>query len=254
MANRLSIYGNILNIIEKKGAAFFVLIDPDRLKEKDYLDLADYCQNDGVDAVLVGSSILINHTFKKVIKDLKRILEIPVIIFPGNTMQISEDADAILFLSLISGRNPSHLFGDHVLAAPEIKAVGLEPISTGYMLIESGKTSSVEFMSNTKPIPADKPEIAKAHALAAEYMGMKLIYLEAGSGAENPVPDLFIKELKSYITLPIVVGGGIKEPETARKKVESGASIVVIGSLFEKLGGNKLIKEFAQAIHYKREK
>ena len=142
MANQLSIYRTILNIIEKKGAAFFVLIDPDRLKEKDYLALANFCQNDGADAVLVGSSILISHTFKKVIKDLKRILKIPVIIFPGNTMQISEDADAILFLSLISGRNPSHLFGDHVLAAPAIKAVGLEPISTGYMLIESGRTSS----------------------------------------------------------------------------------------------------------------
>jgi len=250
----MGVYRDILSIIEDKGAAFFVLIDPDRSKEEDYLALADFCQNDGADAVLVGSSILISHTFEKVIKDLKKVLEIPVIIFPGNTMQISKDADAILFLSLISGRNPNHLFGDHVLAAPAIKAIGLEPISTGYMLIESGKTSSVEFMSNTKPIPSDKPEIAKAHALAAEYMGMKLIYLEAGSGAEYPIPDSFISEIRDYITLPIVVGGGIRRPETASKKVESGASIVVIGSLFEKLGGNKLIKEFAQAIHYKKGK
>jgi putative glycerol-1-phosphate prenyltransferase len=120
------------------------------------------------------------------------------------------------------------------------------------MLIESGKTSSVEFMSNTKPIPADKPEIAKAHALAAEYMGMKLIYLEAGSGADYPVPDVLINEIRNYITLPIIVGGGIKTPEIARKKVDSGASIIVVGSIFEKLKKKDLIKEFSQAIHYRK--
>ncbi len=244
-------YNKILRTIDEKGAAFFVLIDPDRLEEKEYLELAEYCQNDGADAVLVGSSILINNTFSKMIKDLKRVLEIPVIIFPGSPMQISPDADAVLFISLISGRNPNHLFGDHVIAAPVIKSAGIEPISTGYMLIESGHTSAVEFMSNTKPIPADKPEIAKAHALAAEYMGMKLIYLEAGSGAERAVPDIFISEIRKFVSLPIMVGGGIKNPETAKRKVDSGASIVVVGSLFEKLGGNNLIKEFSEAIHYK---
>ncbi len=250
----MTIYRRILNIVEEKGAAFFVLIDPDRSNEKDYLALADHCQNDGADAVLVGSSILIDNMFSKVIKDLKRVLEIPVIIFPGSPIQICSDADAILFLSLISGRNPNHLFGDHVLAAPAIKSVGIEPISTGYMLIESGRISAVEFMSNTKPIPADKPEIAKAHALAAEYMGMKLIYLEAGSGAEYPVSDSFISEIREFITLPIIVGGGLKKPEIARKKVDSGASIVVVGSLFEKFGGDNLIKEFSEAIHYKKNK
>ena len=247
----MKIYKKILSIIKEKGAALFVLIDPDRSEEKNYLALADYCQNDGADAVLVGSSILIDDKFGKVIKDLKRVLEIPVIIFPGSPMQISPDADAILFLSLISGRNPNHLFGDHVLAAPMIKSVGIEPIPTGYMLIESGRTSAVEFMSNTKPIPADKPEIAKAHALAAEYMGMKLIYLEAGSGAKFPVPDSLIYEIRKFITLPIMVGGGIKKAEIARKKVDSGASIIVVGSVFEKIGGNNLIKEFSEAIHYK---
>ena len=245
-------YNRIIKIINDKGAAFFVLIDPDRSEEKDYFALADYCQSDGADGIFVGSSILINNTFSKVIKDLKQVLEIPVVIFPGSPMQISPDADAILYLSLISGRNPSHLFGDHVIAAPMIKSAGIEPIPTGYMLIESGKTSAVEYMSNTKPIPADKPEIAKAHALAAEYMGMKLIYFEAGSGAESPVPDLIICETKEYISIPIMVGGGIKNPEIARQKVKAGASIVVVGSLFEKVGGDKLIKEFSEAIHYKK--
>ena len=249
----MGIYERILNTIDEKGAAFFVLIDPDRSKEEDYTALAEECQNDGADAVLVGSSILLNHTFDKVIKDLKRMLEIPVIIFPGNPMQISAEADAILYLSLISGRNPNKLFGDHVLAAPTLKAINLEPISTGYMLIESGKSSSVEFMSNTRPIPSDKPEIAKAHALAAEYMGMKLIYLEAGSGAQNPVPDIFISDIKDYINLPIIVGGGIRSPETARKKVEAGASVVVVGSLFENESENSFIKEFSNAIHYKKD-
>ena len=249
----MSIYERILNTIDEKGAAFFVLIDPDRSNEEDYTTLAEQCQNDGADAVLVGSSILLNHTFDKVIKDLKRMLKIPVIIFPGNPMQISAEADAILYLSLISGRNPNMLFGDHVLAAPTLKAINLEPLSIGYMLIESGKTSSVEYMSNTRPIPSDKPEIAKAHALAAEYMGMKFIYLEAGSGAVNPVPDIFISGIKDYINLPIMVGGGIKSPETARKKVEAGASVVVVGSLFENESENSFIKEFANAIHYKKD-
>jgi putative glycerol-1-phosphate prenyltransferase len=248
----MTIYNKILKSIKDKRALFFVLIDPDRSERRDYLALGDACQNAGVDAVLVGSSILINNTFSKVIKDLKKVVDIPVIIFPGNTLQISKYADAILFLSLISGRNPNHLFGEHVVAAPAIKSAGLEPISTGYMLIESGKTSSVEFMSNTKPIPADKPEIAKAHALAAEYMGMKLIYLEAGSGADYPVPDILINEIKNYINLPIVVGGGIRTPEIARKKVNSGASIIVVGSIFEKLRKKDLIKEFSQAIHCRK--
>ena len=131
-------------------------------------------------------------------------------------------------------------------------SIEIEPISTGYMLIESGRISAVEFMSNTKPIPADKPEIAKAHALAAEYMGMKLIYLEAGSGAEYPVSDSYISEIRKFMTLPIIVGGGIKEPEIAKRKVDAGASIVVVGNLFEKHGRNNLIKEFSDAIHYKK--
>lgn len=248
----MSIYSNILDSIARKGAAFFVLVDPDRINDDRLRQFGTVCEKAGADAIMVGSSLLINHTFHIAIRQLKEIVSIPVIIFPGNTLQICEDADAILFLSLISGRNPHYLFGEHVIAAPTLKAVGLEPISTGYMLIESGRTTAAEFMSGTRPIPRDKSEIVMAHALAAEYMGMKLLYLEAGSGADEPVPNTLIENLKRYVSLPIVVGGGIREPETAREKVKAGASVVVIGSALEQNPSEIFIKAFAEAIHAKK--
>jgi putative glycerol-1-phosphate prenyltransferase len=150
---------------------------------------------------------------------------------------------------LISGRNPDHLIGNHVIAAPIIKRMGLEAISTGYMLIDGGNTTSAEFMSNTKPIPREKSDIAVAHALAAEMIGLKMIYLEAGSGAINSVPDEMIKKVSQYCSLPIIVGGGIRTPEEARKKVEAGASFIVTGTIIEQNSHGSLIKEFANAIH-----
>ncbi len=245
----MSTYSFILETINRKGSAFFVLIDPDRISLDRIEGFGVMCERGGADALMVGSSLLINHTFASAILSLKKSVGIPIIIFPGNTMQISEHADAILFLSLISGRNPHLLFGEHVIAAPTIKAMNLEPISTGYMLIESGGTSSAEFMSGTKPIPRDKPDIVKAHALAAEYMGMKLLYLEAGSGANLTVPDELITDLTKYVSLPLVVGGGIRLPETARAKINAGASVVVVGSALEKNPSLPFIKEFAEAIH-----
>ena len=245
----MSTYTHILETIQRKGTAFFVLVDPDRASAEELGSFAAVCENSGVDAIMVGSSILLNHSFQETVMTLKNTVSIPVIIFPGNTLQLSEHADAILFHSLISGRNPQLLFGEHVIAAPTIKAMNLEPISTGYMLIDSGGMTSAEFMSGTKPIPRDKPDIVKAHALAAEYLGMKFLYLEAGSGAGMSVPDELIAGLKEYVSLPVIVGGGIKTPETAGGKARAGASIIVVGSALENNPSESFVKEFAEAIH-----
>jgi phosphoglycerol geranylgeranyltransferase len=187
--------------------------------------------------------------FENHLTTIKENTSVPVIIFPGGIMQVSSVADAILFLVLISGRNPEHLIGSQVIAAPIIRRSGLEPISTGYMLIEAGNTTSAEFMSNTKPIPRDKPDIAVAHALAAEIIGMRFVYLDAGSGANASVPEEMIRAIASKCSLPLIVGGGIRTPEEARRKVEAGASFVVTGTVTEHNNHRSFIKEFAKAVH-----
>jgi phosphoglycerol geranylgeranyltransferase len=172
----------------------------------------------------------------------------PVILFPGDATQITAEADAILFLSLVSGRNPMNLIGEQVKGAPRIKEFGIEPISTAYMLVESGAVTSVEFMSNTRPLPRAKPMIAAAHALAAQYMGMRLIYLEAGSGAPQPIPDEMIATVREYVDIPIIVGGGIRDAATARRKLEAGADIIVTGNLLHEKSGTKVMEEIAKTV------
>lgn len=239
----------ILKIKETKGAGYFVLIDPDKWQPDELVKLAVQASEDGADAILVGGSLVLSASFDELVKKIKYQIEVPLIIFPGSQTQVSKYADAIFFLSLISGRNPTYLIGEQVRAAPAIKAHRIEAISVGYMLIESGSTTSAEFMSNTQPIPRDKPDIAKATAMAAEFMGMKLVYLEAGSGAQRSVSNELISGVKKYVSIPLIVGGGIRTPEEARQKVAAGASFVVTGNVLEKKGNNGLIKEFAEAVH-----
>jgi phosphoglycerol geranylgeranyltransferase len=157
----------------------------------------------------------------------------------------------VLFLSLISGRNPVNLIGEHVKAAPIIKEYGIEPIPTAYLLVEAGTVTSVEFMSNTRPLPRNKPRIAAAHALAAQYMGMSMIYLEAGSGAPETVPDEMIQLVRSQIEIPLIVGGGIRNAETAEKKLRAGADIIVTGNLLQSPGGLAAMKEIAKVVDKK---
>ena len=176
---------------------------------------------------------------------------LPAIIFPGSIDQISPEADAILFLSVISGRNAEHLIGKHVIAAPIIKNSGIEPISTGYIIVESGVTTTAVYMSGSMPVPRHKPEIAAATALAAEYLGMKFIYLEAGSGADLPVPDEMVRAVSNVCKIPIIVGGGLRSPSDARNKVENGASLIVTGNFFENENNWGLVKDFASAVHFK---
>jgi putative glycerol-1-phosphate prenyltransferase len=244
-------YNYLLNTIETKGAAYLVLLDPDKLPDEKLIPFVRHCEKSGVDGFLIGGSLMINGDMNSFIEKIKIESSLPAIIFPGSINQISPIADAILFLSVISGRNAEHLIGKHVIASPLVKRARIEPISTGYILIESGVTTTAVYMSGSLPVPRNKPEIAAATALAGEYLGMKLIYLEAGSGAQDSVPDEMVKAVSEECSVPVVVGGGIRNPQTARKKVENGASIIVTGNFFEDENNWHLIKDFANSIHYK---
>lgn len=252
--NSLKIYNYLQDTIAKKGAAYLVLIDPDKLKLDKAAEFAKHCEKSGVDGFLVGGSLMIEGNLFDCVEKIKSNCSIPVINFPGGTEQVTSNADALLYISLISGRNADQIIGKHILAAPTIKKLGIEPISTGYMLIESGKQTTAEYISNSKPIPRNKPEIAAATALAAEYLGMKLIYLEAGSGAELSVPNEMVNIVSQTCSIPVIVGGGIRDAQTAREKVQSGAKIIVTGNYFEIEQNWDKIKSFAEAVHFKEPK
>ncbi len=247
----MTTFERLNTITENRGAGYLVLLDPDKQSIEDLVDLAKQCEDADVDGLLVGGSLLFSNHFDAVIKNLKEAVSIPVVLFPGSSQQLSKHADALLFMTLLSGRNPQYLIEEQVRAAPIVRALDLETISMAYMLIESGITTAAEFMSNTRPIPRHKPEITVAHALAAHYMGMKMIYLEAGSGAKESVPEKMIGAVSQYVHLPLIVGGGIKTPEDAQKKVAAGASFIVTGNVLEKAENHHLIESFAKAIHQK---
>lgn len=247
----MKVQEKIYKSISEKGAAYLVLIDPDDISGKRLTNFALHCEKSGVDGFLVGGSLMMSNNLDDVIETISSVSSLPTILFPGSVSQVSNKADAILFISLVSGRNAEHLIGTHVIAAPIIKKNGIEPISTGYMLVESGNKTTAEYMSGSSPIPRNKPEIATATALAAEYLGMNFVYLEAGSGAQKSVPNEMIKMVSSALSIPIIVGGGIRDSKTAREKVENGASVVVTGNFFEDNNNWHLVKEFADAIHVK---
>lgn len=247
----MTLFKQLTEISQTRGAGYFVLIDPDTRDEASLIDFIKKCNAAEIDGFFIGGSLLVDGEFHKCINTVKEHSNVPVIIFPGSVQQISPQADAILFLSIISGRNPQYLFGDHVIAAPAVYKTGIEPISTGYMLFDSGRTTTAEFISNTKPLPTHKPELAMAHALAAQYLGMSTIYLEAGSGADTPVPTEVVKAVTSFVDIPVIVGGGIKRPEVAAEKVKAGASFIVTGNVLDKFDDPDIIKKFSKAIHWK---
>lgn len=238
---------SLYDIFIKPGKKIAVLVDPDKPTDEQIERTARLSQEAGVDFFFVGGSLLTNDNLDNCIKILKKHAQIPVILFPGNTSQISYKADGFLFLSLISGRNAEMLIGRQVIAAPYLKLSKLETLPTGYMLIDSGKPTSVSYMSNTLPIPNDKFDIAICTAMAGEMLGMKLIFLEAGSGATNPVSDEMVKMVSGSIGIPLIVGGGIRTPERAAQCAKAGASVVVIGNALEK--DPDLLREFADAVH-----
>ena len=211
-----------------------VLIDPDELgREEYYLSLIQTINNGAVDIVFVGGSLLTGEGFEKNLARLKADSQLPLILFPGSSIQLTKSVDALLFLSLISGRNPELLIGQHVIAAPRIAELGIKTIATGYMLIDGGKPTTASYISNTQPIPRDKPSIAAATAMAGEMLGLQCLYLDGGSGALFPVPIDTIKAVRKTTQIPMIVGGGIRSTHDADAAFRAGADIVVIGTLFE---------------------
>jgi len=242
-------YSYLLDVIEKKGAAYLILIDPDKISGERLTIFISACEKAGVDGFLIGGSLLMDGNLETTITSIKKNCKLPAIIFPGAVHQLYQQADAVLFISLISGRNAEHIIGKHIIAAPIIKRMELEPISTGYMLIESGTKTTAEYISGSLPIPRNKPEIAVATALAGQYLGMKFIYLEGGSGAQLSVPKEMVSAVSKAVDVPVIVGGGIRTPQEAFEKIENGAKVVVTGNFFEDKKNWDLLKEFADAIH-----
>ncbi|HWB64394.1 MAG TPA: geranylgeranylglyceryl/heptaprenylglyceryl phosphate synthase [Chitinophagales bacterium] len=232
---------------DKKSPKLAVLVDPDKQTKQGLVELIKLAENCKADFFFVGGSLLVEGSFEQTITILKSNSKIPVVIFPGNNYQLSKQADAILFLSLISGRNAEYLIGQHVVAAPLIKESGLEVIPTGYMLIDGGRISATSYITQTLPIPADKTELATATALAGQMLGVKLIYLEAGSGAERAVSPRMIKAVKEAVQIPVIVGGGIRSAEQAEEICKAGADVVVVGNALEKEPG--LLMEISLGVH-----
>ena len=224
-----------------------LLIDPDTPSAKELERLLAVTNQAKVDYIFVGGSLLLKDALTDCIKTVKSLSQAPVILFPGSVMQVNDAADAILFLSLISGRNPDLLIGNQVIAAPYLKQLSLEILPTGYMLIESGQATTASYMSNSLPIPANKPEIAACTAMAGEMLGLQLIYLDGGSGAKNPVTTETISAVRQAVNAPIIVGGGIKTPEKALANCKAGADVIVVGNATEK--DPELLLEIAGAIH-----
>jgi phosphoglycerol geranylgeranyltransferase len=224
---------SVLNEISRPGKKFALLIDPDKYTVPALIATLYVAEESKINLILVGGS-LVSDGIDSCLEIIKKNTSIPVVLFPGSLMQLSNKADAILLLSLISGRNPDYLIGNHVLAAPFLQKSGLEIIPTAYILVGEGNGSAVEYISNTRPIPADKYDLVKATAMAGEQMGNKLIYLESGSGAASPVTAELVREVKRCTGIPIIVGGGIRTPRQVREISRAGADMIVVGNIVEK--------------------
>lgn len=240
------IYQQLCAARNQKKKSFAVLIDPDKIQQQSLEKLIALGITAQVDYWFVGGSLVVSNHLEQLVVDLKTKSNIPVILFPGSPSQVTPRADALLYLSLISGRNPELLIGQHVLSAPAVKQSGLEILSTGYMVIDGGAPTTVSYISNATPIPSNKNEIALCTALAGEMLGMKLIYMDAGSGAQKPIPAAMIQAVAAQITVPLLVGGGITTPAKAAENCKAGANLIVVGNAIEKDPG--LITEIGAAI------
>ena len=243
----MNIYNKILSDKKANKKSFALLIDPDKQDKKQLLAIIEKAKNAKTDYFFVGGSLLTNDSLNLCLKTLKENTTIPIVLFPGNAMQVNNKADGILFLSLISGRNADMLIGKQVITAPILKQSSLEVLPTGYMLIDSGKPTTVSYMSNTNPIPADKETVAACTAMAGEMLGLKLIFMDGGSGAKNPISEAMIKAVRKSVDVPLIIGGGISSGEKAIANCRAGADIIVVGNAIEK--DENLIGEIADAIH-----
>ena len=241
----MSVYRQILS--NKETKQFAVLIDPDKYSESGLREAVNLADASGADFFFVGGSLMISDRLDSCISIIKENSQKPIILFPGSTMQVNSKADAILFLSLISGRNADLLIGNHVIAAPYIKNIELEVISTGYMIIDSGRATTASYMSQSLPIPHDKDEIAVCTAMAGEMLGLKMIYMDGGSGARETISTKMIETVRKRISVPLIIGGGIRSAEAASEICKAGADLIVVGNAIE--GNQNLIPEIAEAIH-----
>ncbi len=242
-----TLYQNILKDKKAGKKSFVCLLDPDKLSLTNVDDVIRLSIEAKVDYFFIGGSLIINLMLDELITNIKKQCDIPIILFPGGTNQLSYRADALLYLSLISGRNPDLLIGKHVETAPFLKVSPLEIISTGYMLIDGGVPTTVSYMSNTYPIPRNKNDIAATTAIAGEYLGMKLMYMDAGSGAKYPIDDSMVETVSMSVECPLIIGGGLKTPELCEAKAKAGADLVVVGDAIEK--NPQLVLEMAAAVH-----
>ncbi len=240
----------IAALLQKKRSeqkkSFAVLLDPDKVDISAFPDFLAKAARCGVDVFFVGGSLVTRYAIDQLVTAIHAHTDIPAILFPGNSLHIEPSADAILLLSLISGRNPELLIGQHVIAAPLLRQSRLEILPTGYMLVESGKLTTVSYMSGTIPMPHDKPSVAACTAMAGEMLGLKLMYLDAGSGAQYAVPAAIIAAVHEATETPLIVGGGIDSGEKAYTAMEAGADVVVIGNGIER--NPALLPEIAQCV------
>ena len=241
------IYHSLTERKKQGKKSFAVLIDPDKVDKSMLDELTGLAVAAKVDYLLVGGSLVISNHLDECVQQIKKNCSIPVVLFPGSPQQVSKYADALLYLSLISGRNPELLIGQHVVSAPFVRQSGLEIMPTGYIVIDGGAPTTVSYISNALPIPADKNEIAMCTAMAGEMLGMKLIYMDAGSGARRPITEDMIKAVAKNIDVPLIIGGGITDPEKAYLNCKAGADVIVVGNAIEK--DASLIMEMSKAVH-----
>lgn len=243
----MNVYSSLVERKQSGRKSFVVLIDPDKVTSSSLSSLVQKANSSGVDYFFVGGSLVVSDHLDECIQQIKKESSIPVILFPGSPSQLSRHADALLYLSLISGRNPELLIGQHVISAPFVKKSGLEIISTGYMVIDGGAPTTVSYISGAAPIPSDKAEIALCTAMAGEMLGQKLIYMDAGSGAKKSITEEMIALVSKNINVPLVIGGGIRDAEKAYLNCKAGADVIVVGNAIEK--EPSLLEELAAAVH-----
>ncbi len=242
-----AIYHSIAEKKRQGKKSFAVLIDPDKVTKPMLDEYTDLCVAANVDYLLVGGSLVISNHLDECVQHIKQNCPLPIILFPGSPTQISKYADALLYLSLISGRNPELLIGQHVVSAPFVRNSGLEIMPTGYIVVDGGAPTTVSYISNASPVPADKNEIAMCTAMAGEMLGMKLIYMDSGSGAKRAISETMIESVAKSIAAPLIIGGGIRDAKKAYLNCKAGADVIVVGNAIEK--DASLIKEMSDAVH-----
>jgi phosphoglycerol geranylgeranyltransferase len=244
-------FGNVekylLDKIDSEGSIHITLIDPEEVTPPQASRIVNKAKLSDTSAIMIGGSTFVSSAhLDDVVKAVKRTVKIPIILFPNNVTGISRYADAIWFMSLLNSVDPYFLIGAQILGAPLVKKFGIEPIPLGYLIVGEGGTAGV--VGKAIPIPYNKPELAAAHALAGQYLGMRFIYLEAGSGAKNPVPPDMIRVVRHYVDVPMIVGGGIRSREQALAAASAGADIIVTGNVVEESGMRRRVSEIIEGI------